>query len=195
MILLWIFLIGAVLILGYSYSQRAVARQRHEAFLIRAEAAQDWINSIDKLPALDTPGITLQKAEVCHWVGPCTWHELRSRTTRVSYHGPTMSIPIAGRLRYRLGSLSPTFERISELQQIDRGVLYLTTKRLFFDGAAKNTSIPFKSIVKIALFDGGFEVEKQTGRSPHIKVGPEAEKVAGLAVRSHLEWAAQANAE
>jgi len=188
--LIYIFLIGAVLIFGYSHFARAEAARNHQAFVARAKAAQEWINSVDTLPVIQPEGVALQKGELCYWAGPCSWRELRGRTQRIAYHGPSVSIPIVKGVRYRLGSISPTIVRTTELQEIDSGTLFITNKRLFFDGRAKNTTITYKAVAALKLFDGGFEVDKQTGRSPHLFVGPEPEQVAAMAVRAHADWAA-----
>jgi hypothetical protein len=91
-------------------------------------------------------------------------------------------------MRYRVGAISPSYERTTELTRIDQGTLYITNKRFFFDGAEKNSAVTYDAVVRISLFDGGFELEKNSGRSPHLKVPGNAERVAALAVRCHMEW-------
>jgi hypothetical protein len=49
------------------------------------------------------------------------------------------------------------------MTQLDSGILYITSTRLLFDGAKKNTSIPFGKITNFTVFTDGLQVEKETG--------------------------------
>ncbi|MGH7559397.1 MAG: hypothetical protein ACRENB_00090 [Gemmatimonadales bacterium] len=189
MILIVLFAIGVLIIWGIWYHgqiEKRAEAERLEQYLREAQAALNAIDALPALPPVDA-GIPLQKGEVCYWKGGCSWRELRSRTTRVSYHGPTVSIPIMKGVRYRLGSIAPTVERSQSLEQIDSGVLYITSKRLFFDGAAKNSTITYKSLVRVAVFPGGFEAEKQTGRSPYFYLEQDTHRGSAIASRALAE--------
>lgn len=78
-------------------------------------------------------------------------------------------------------------ESFASLSEIDRGVLYITSKRIFFDGALKNTSLRYSTIAQIKVFDGGIEIEKQTGKSPVLHIEHEAERAAAIAQRALVE--------
>ena len=47
---------------------------------------------------------------------------------------------------------------------MDSGVLYITNKRLLFDGKLKSVQTPFKKIIKFTLYKDGIQIEKETGR-------------------------------
>jgi hypothetical protein len=132
-----------------------------------------------KIPALDVP-IALQRGEQ-YYYGPLYLARAPFRTKRVNYRGATLSIPIVKGIRYRVGSLEPSYERTTEMQEIDRGVVYITNKRIFFDGQLKNTTVTYKVMTSVILLDGGFQVEKQTGKSPCLKLESEPDKAGALA--------------
>lgn len=49
------------------------------------------------------------------------------------------------------------------MTQLDTGSLYVTSSRVFFDGAKKNTSIPLGKITNFTVFKDGLKVEKEAG--------------------------------
>lgn len=112
--------------------------------------------------------IGLQKGETCHFKGTAQWNELRTKTSRIDYHGPVMSIRIARGLRYRLGSISPSKVTREEITPIDIGTVYFTSKRVIFDGGKRNYSIRFSSLIGIEAFSDAIQLEKATGRSPYL---------------------------
>lgn len=181
---LWIFLIVAVaFVVWLMRESRKRDEQARQAFLDRIKAAEEWVNSLDELPVVTETRLQLQRGETCHYAAPCEWWEFRKRTKRIDYHGPVASVQLMKGLRYRAGSITPHFERESVLVQIDAGTLYITDKRLFFDGHEKNSTVTWRSVAAVAAFDGGIEIEKQTGRSPFLKLSEQPERAAALATR------------
>ena len=181
---LWIFLIVAVaFVIWLMRESRKRDEQARQAFLDRIRDAEDWVNSLDELPVVSETRLQLQRGETCHYAAPCEWWEFRKRTKRIDYHGPVASVQLMKGLRYRAGSITPHFERESVLVQIDTGTLYITDKRLFFDGHEKNSTVTWRSVAAVAAFDGGIEIEKQTGRSPFLKLQEQPERAAALATR------------
>ena len=159
---------------------------RYDAWLTSVRETAARIGSLPALFAVDAP-INLQRGEVCYWAGQASWHEFRRVTRRVNYHGLTVSVPIVKGVRYRLGSFSPTIERESELVPIDDGRLYLTSKRLLFDGREKNTTIQWRNVVDLRLFEGGLKLDKGTGKDVFLTIGPGAEEAAAILVRLLME--------
>lgn len=159
----------------------------HAAFLERLRTAFEYVGNHPTIPSVDAGSMALQRGEECYWVGDCDWYELRTKTRRVGYHGPVASFKIAKGLHYRVGSIQPIIERSTDLVKIDTGRIYLTSKRVFFDGREKNTTLTWKSVASISPFAGGFEIEKQTGRSPHIHLTTEPEIATAIATRAHEE--------
>ncbi len=188
-ILLVLLLLGGFLIFAAQSSAKAKAAEADQrqaemqAYIEKGQAALDEVNALPELPTIE-PGFALQRGEVCHWAGPCAWFELRSRTTRISYHGPTLTIPIMKGIKYRAGSFAPSTERTHELVQVDTGILFITSKRLVFDGHSKNSVVTLKSMIRVGVFPGGFEAEKQTGKSPYLKFDGDPHTPAAIASRA-----------
>jgi hypothetical protein len=129
--------------------------------------ASYWRVENGDIPTIDVP-INLQKGERAYWKGQVEWHELRTRTTRIGYSGPTLSIPIVKGLRWRVGSFAPHRMTREELTRIDSGILYVTSKRIIFDGSLKNNSLRYSSILSFQVFSDGIAVDKASGRSPYF---------------------------
>ena len=126
-----------------------------------------WRIDNGQLPTITVP-INLQKNEVCHAEVGAIWYEHRTRTVRVNYGGPVASIRICKGLRYRVGSVGVHRITREELTEIDRGTLYLTSKRVIFDGQKKNTTIRLSSLLSFTPLSDGVILEKSAGRSPSL---------------------------
>lgn len=119
------------------------------------------------LPSISVP-ILLQRGETCHFSGGASHHEIKTLTKRINYSGPTASIKIVKGLRWRVGSISVHRVTTDVMTQLDTGTLYVTSKRLFFDGAKKNVSIPLGKVSNFTVFKDGLQVEKETGKDPYF---------------------------
>lgn len=160
--------------------QEAVAA--HSAFMERAQAAVAQVNASASLPVESVP-LNLQKGEECYWCGAAEWYELRKETRRVDFRGFTVSVPVAANVRYRIGSISPSADRRDVLAHIDSGTLYITNKRLFFDGQGRNSTLKYDALVGVQVFLGGINVERQSGRSPTLLIDSDAEMAAAIIAR------------
>ena len=127
-----------------------------------------WVIENGELPEISTD-IRLQRGEACYAIRDVDWYELRTVTKRVNYGGPTARIRIAKGLYYRVGSVS--VQRVSEdvMKQIDSGRVYLTNKRLIFQGGQRNTTIALKKILGFNPFSNGVEIQKESGKSPFLQ--------------------------
>jgi DNA polymerase III epsilon subunit-like protein len=54
-------------------------------------------------------------------------------------------------------------------QVIDTGTIYVTNKRLIFNGNLKNTNIPYSKILSIKPYSNAVGIEKDSGRSPVLQ--------------------------
>ena len=97
---------------------------------------------------------------------PCRLHELRTVTRRINYGGLAGNIRLMKGLSYRYGSISLHRVTSEDLRHIDTGTLYVTNKRLLFDGAAKNRSIPYQKVIGFTMYTDGVQVHRDTGRDP-----------------------------
>ena len=127
--------------------------------LARIEAGQ--------LPTINA-AITLQRDETCHASLDCTHNEIRKQTTSYRYSGPTASVKIIGPIRWRFGQVSVNRVSRDVMTQLDSGTLYVTNKRLLFDGAQNSKSIALKKIIRFTVFSDGIKIEKDTGRDQYF---------------------------
>lgn len=106
----------------------------------------------------------LQRGEKCFHLVNASQHEIRSVTVRTNYSGPSYSFRIAKGLSYRVGSIKREPVKKDVLHKLEEGTLYFTTKRVFLDGARKNTSIALNKIANFETFSDGVRIEKETGK-------------------------------
>ena len=129
------------------------------------------------IPIVDVP-IQLQRGEVCHFVTPASWHEFRKSTRTVGYYSQGVSLRIARGVYYRVGASRPQRVTTEGLTEIDAGTLYLTSKRVLFDGATKNSSIRLSNLIGYEVYSDGLKLEKGSGRSPYLLFEGDAELAA-----------------
>jgi hypothetical protein len=124
-----------------------------------------WLMENGTFPEVSAP-IALQKKELCHFSCSTTLHEMRTETVRTTYQGPSAHIRIVKGVYYRFGSVQAQRITRDVLRPIDSGALYLTNKRLIFDGEKKKSAIRFSNIFSITPYSDAIEVEKTSGRNP-----------------------------
>lgn len=100
-----------------------------------------YITSQPDLPALEVP-ISLDSGEQCHLFCSVAWQEMRKE---------------------RQGGFSTDV-----LKTIDVGTIYVTNRRLLFDGSAKNTSIKYSSLVSVALHKDCVAFDRSSGRTVYL---------------------------
>ncbi len=107
------------------------------------------------------PGIIFQKNEICHLqILSVQWYELRTVRQRVGYTGYSTSIRIAKGFYLRSGSYTPRTYTSEQMKLINSGTLYLTNKRIIFDGNAKNSNIRLEKIISFTPYNDGVEISK-----------------------------------
>lgn len=125
-------------------------------------------------------GLNLQRKEICHASFPASWHELRTRTVRVNYVGPTARVRVCRGVYLRAGSFAPQRVTREELTAVDVGTAYITSKRLIFDGTRANKALRYSSLLGIEVFSDAIMVEKATGRSPYLFLNGDIELTASI---------------
>ena len=141
-----------------------------------------WLIENGELPVKQVD-INLQKNERCYYSASIDWLELRRVTKKINYSGPTYRLKIAKGLYYRAGSISPQRITSDELQIVDSGTLYITSKRLIFCGGLKNSTIALNKILSITPYSDGVEIEKDRGKSPVFRVSNNADILAMFIAR------------
>lgn len=110
--------------------------------------------------------INLYKNEKCYFIVAADWLENRRRTRSIRYSGPSVSFRIMKGVYWRAGSAN--VQRVTEdvLENIDRGRVYITDRRLIFRGERKNTTLRYSSVLAFSPYRDGVEIEKSSGRNP-----------------------------
>lgn len=124
-----------------------------------------WLVEQGTFPNIAAP-INLQRNEVCHFATPADLHEMRTETARTYSSGTSVRIKIMKGVYYRVGSTSTTRITRDVLRHIDSGTLYITSKRVIFDGTRKNSAIQLANVLSVIPYSDGVEVEKTAGRNP-----------------------------
>lgn len=122
-----------------------------------------WRIEQGNLPEVEAD-IHLQRGERCHISAPASHHEFRTVTKAIRYGGMTTSIKIIGSLRYRAGHVNVQRVTREVLTPLGTGVLYITSKRLLFNGDKKNVSIAHGKIIDFEQCSNGFKIEKDSGK-------------------------------
>lgn len=124
-----------------------------------------------ELPAPIHSGLMLDSSEEAYFSITTTWYQTRVRTH--GYAGPSVSVPtgIKG-VRFRFGGFVPI--RTEQITPLADGVLYVTSKRLLFNGNSRNTNITYKRIVDCNIYSDSLAVEKSTGKPDLFGMSPAA---------------------
>jgi len=142
----------------------------------------NWLIENGELPVKQV-SINLPATEHCYYYANIEWLETRRVTKRVNYSGASYRMKIAKGLYYRVGSISPQRITSDELQVIDKGTVYVTNKRILFTGAVKNTNIPLSKILSITPYSDGVGIEKDSGKSPILRVSNNSDILAMIIAR------------
>jgi hypothetical protein len=117
-------------------------------------------------PKQQCNGLVLQKGEICHWEEGAG---LRVRKTQREYVGrsSSVSIPLGHGIRYRVGGFKghPIDHTVHEDAGV--GVLHITNQRVCFNGV-HTLAIPYKRMVSVNGFEGGFIVQTSNEKKPGI---------------------------
>lgn len=117
-----------------------------------------------------TPTINIQKSEKLHFSSHINWLEQRKvAPKRRTYAGPTARVKLAKGVYYRVGSFKVNNVSKDEWKTIDSGQVYLTNKRLIFMGNKGNKTIRINTILDIAPYSNGVDIQKDAGKSPFLE--------------------------
>lgn len=128
-----------------------------------SRARRRWQVLNDPLEAIDPP-ILLHKHEKCFFHTRSQALEMRERTTRVDFAGPTARLKIAPGVFFRLGSIKLNRAKESYTHSFGSGTLCVTSKRVFWVGPQKTISFPLSSIVDYESYTDGIMLQKSRGK-------------------------------
>ena len=135
-------------------------------------AETDPLIGIPEEQAQTEHGINLNNDELLYETyDDCAWFELKRNQERsFNYHGLGLRIPLGGGLSYRMGSIQNLNPEVRyEYKQISTGKVYLTNKRIIFQGNSENKVITLKSLLDIEQYNDSCVIGKSAGKKPIIK--------------------------
>ncbi len=114
-----------------------------------------------ELPATVVVDMILAPNELCYHTINTTWCQTRVSTH--GYSGASVSFPSGLKgVRFRFGGYTPM--KTEQMTALSKGTIYVTSKRLLFNGEARNTSIPLNKIVGGHVFSDSVRIEKSAGK-------------------------------
>ena len=142
-----------------------------------------WQVENTDLPVIDIP-IACQKLEHGHYAASeVRWCEERATARRTKYddhYDHHKSFDVVDLRSNRPSSSKDTFDI---LKRIDTGNLYLTNKRLIFEGQQKTTSIKLNTVVRVKAYKQGVLIDKLTGKSMLLLFSQDSDMLALLCER------------
>jgi DNA-directed RNA polymerase subunit RPC12/RpoP len=136
------------------------------------------LESKGQLPSPITTELMLDVKESAYYSTSTTWHQ--SRVNSHGYAGTSVSVPtgISG-VRFRFGGYTPV--KSEEMKPLSTGLLYVTSKRLLFNGDRRNTTINLTKIVDGHVYADSLRIEKTTGKPDLFSMRPvEGRYILGL---------------
>jgi len=108
---------------------------------------------------ITTSGVPLQKGEVCHCKSESVeWKKVSGRnwspphSTQRLFDGSEVPVTTAYGGRY--------------LEPVDNGAIYITDRRIIFDGVEKRTSVKLEKIQRVKAYVGALEIVRESGKNP-----------------------------
>jgi len=128
------------------------------------------IETKGEMPSEINSGLMLDTNEVVYYGVGSTWQQSRVRSN--GYVGSSVSIASGIRgVRFRFGHYTPM--RSEELTPLAAGTLWVTSKRLLFQGDRRNTKVEHKKVVDTEIFLDALKIEKATGKPDYFLMSPE----------------------
>jgi hypothetical protein len=94
--------------------------------------------------------------------------------------------PLRG-VHFRFGGYTPI--KSEEMTPLSGGLLYVTSKRLLFNGQSRNTTITLKKIVDGHVYTDSLKIEKSTGKPDLFAMSSfEARYILGLVGKLKETW-------
>ena len=126
--------------------------------------------------------IRLLQSERCYFQASAEWHEVRSVSRHLSDAGSPSAenAPVVRGLGFHPGSVAQAVERGAVLAHVDSGTVYLTNRRVLFDGIVTRRTIRLSTIVSYQVFSDAIVLEKEKGKKPYLFIEGDVELAAAI---------------
>ena len=160
---------------GFKFTEEELDKSGAHTRMVKAAVIRDVLSGVVPLRFnLDGPlPINLQKGEKVVWVfGGCEYWEDKTKRT---YQGGSsgLSFRVMNGVYYRLGAFRGSPVESTERVLVDKGVIYITNKHIYFAGPAKSLRVPYSKIVAFQPFEDGIGITRdaQTAKPQIFKTG------------------------
>ena len=109
--------------------------------------------------------ILLDRDEACYFAAGAQWKQVKTFKDRIGSSGFSASIRIMEGVSYNVNTSKPEYHTREGLADISDGTLFVTNKRVIFEGASRMTSIPYRRLVSLQAYLDGIELKKTTGKN------------------------------
>ena len=129
------------------------------------EIIQSWEGG--EAPTRQCANVVLQPGEICHWEEGAG---LRVQKTTHEYVGghQSISIPLGHGVRFKTGAFRGHREDHTSWENAGVGVLHITSQRVCFTGSNQSVAIPYKKMISVGGFEGGFVIRTSNEKKPGI---------------------------
>ena len=115
-------------------------------------------------PPVINVDIRLAQNEECYHMTYATWNQMKKIKERQGYVGASMSFRVAKGVNLRFGRALPVYNEYDQLSEISSGILYITNKKLIFQGNKKSTTITIGRVLSWNVFQDAIEIIKTSGK-------------------------------
>ncbi len=137
-------------------------------------------NGVFPLERIDPP-ILLKNNEECYFECPAVWKQVKTMKQYKGHTGASVGFRVMKGVRFSVGRAMPMYDEVQEMRPLSDGEIYVTNKKIIFNGSAKSTNITVGRIVQVQLYGDGIEVRKTSGKPDFFQMaGVHAEYISAL---------------
>lgn len=122
--------------------------------------------------------ISLPRNEQCYFKINADWLDHKTPIIGPGYGGPDLSIKMMKQVYYRSGSADMQRKMNKRLTFIDSGSVYVTQRRIIFEGYKAKTQIQMGNIRSVAPFSDGLVIERNNRKNLIFRVSKNADLLA-----------------
>lgn len=116
--------------------------------------------------------IRLTKNEVCFYSAPSIWAQVKTIRKHHGYVGGSIGVRVAKGVTLRVGKAVPHYTESEEVVDISEGTLFVTNKKVVFDGDRRSTNITFGRLIAYHLYKDAIEIRKSSGKPDLFRLNP-----------------------
>jgi hypothetical protein len=152
----------------YDIGKTSTPELRDTIFRVGAkEIIQSWEHG--EVPHKECSGLVLQKSELCNWEEGAALRVQKTKREYVgSYSSMSVPVPLVRGARFRVGGFKGHPIDHTVLEDGGVGVLHITNQRVCFTGQQQSVAIPYKKMISVGGFEGGFIIRTSNEKKPGI---------------------------